>query len=170
MRYQPRHVVVRLSTETTRHREIAVKQLRSAVANGCTTSGYIWCYFDEDPVRVVRESLHVVTAAAVPISMVWLDVEDELSVANASMSVETWLWSALRALWPRRVGIYTARWFWERHVREPFNFVPLWAAQYDHQPTLESVELFGGWPRELVWGHQYSADEIDLNVFDQRAT
>jgi len=167
-RYQAEHIVVRLSTESQRHREIAITQLHSAVANGCTVSGYIWCYWDLDAAAHISAALDVADEAGVPLVMVWLDAEDTESANH--QRIVTWLHEATVLVEQRgqRCGIYTARWFWDSYVRsEEFAHLPLWAAQYDNEPTLESVQLFGGWSREMLRGKQYSADEIDLNVFSE---
>ena len=168
--YQAEHVVVRLSTESQRHREVAWAQLRSALDRGCSVSGYVWCYWDLEPRGHVTDALAVLSEAGLGTSevrMVWLDVEDTETLVLARCSVEEWLREAVSVLEAAGFmpGIYTAQWFWQTRVRGDFSRLPLWAAQYDGQPTLDSVRLFGGWTREMVWGKQYGADEIDLDVF-----
>ena len=169
--YGVEHVVVRLSTESSWHREVAWAQLRSAIDNGCTVSGYIWCYWDVEPRQHVRDALDVIREAGLgpnDVRMVWLDVEDTNALYRTSL--QYWLDEAVRAVEEAgyRAGIYTAAWFWDHYAGNvDFSRLPLWAAQYDGQPTLDSVRLFGGWTIEMVWGKQYSADEIDLNVFSE---
>lgn len=170
-RYQAEHVVVRLSTESQRHREIARAQLRSAIANGCSVSGYVWCHWDADPRQHVRDALSVLRDAGLgsaDVGVVWLDVEDTESLAQARCSLEEWLQEAVCAVQEAGyiAGVYTACWFWPK-VRGDFSHLPLWAAQYDGIPTLESVVLFGGWSREMVWGKQYQGEGIDLDVFSE---
>ena len=170
--YHAEHVVVRLSTESQRHREIAWAQLLSALGNGCSVSGYVWCYWDLDPRQHVQDALGVLSEAGLgpnEVRMVWLDVEDTESLALSRCSVDEWLRQAVSVVEAAgyRVGIYTGQWFWQPRVRGDFSRLPLWAAQYDGIPTLESVRLFGGWTREMVWGKQYSGDEIDLDVFSE---
>ena len=171
-RYQAEHVVVRLSTESDRHREVARAQSRSALGNGCTVSGYVWCYWDLEPRGHVADALEVLREAGLgpgDLEMVWLDVEDLQSLPLARCSVEEWLQEAVSVIEAAgyKAGIYTGQWFWQPRVRGSFAHLPLWAAQYDGQPTLDSVRLFGGWTIEMVWGKQYSEDEIDLNVFSE---
>ena len=171
--YEAEHVVVRLSTESQRHRDIARAQLHSALGNGCTVSGYVWCYWDLEPRGHVADALEVLSEAGLgprQVRMVWLDVEDTESLTLARYSIGEWLREAVRTVQESGyvAGIYTARWFWRQHARDvDCHHLPLWAAQYDGVPTLDSVQLFGGWDRQMVWGKQYSADEIDLDVFSE---
>ncbi len=170
--YQAEHVVVRLSTESRQHRGIATAQLCSALDRGCTVSGYVWCYWDADPRQHVADALDVLTEAGLgprEVGVIWLDVEDTESLPLARCSVDEWLREAVATVEAAgyRPGIYTGQWFWQTRVRGDFSWLPLWAAQYDGIPTLESVTLFGGWNQEMLWGKQYSADEIDLDVFSE---
>ncbi len=165
-RYQAEHVAVRLSTESDKHREIAIAQLRSVAANGCTVSGYIWCYWNQKPWSHIADALSIIQEAQAPVQMIWLDVEDEAGAERGL--IRDWLNAALDEVAKRgySAGIYTGQWFWAVYgAGDSYSHVPLWTAQYDGVPDLDSVKLFGGWARELVWGKQYGADEIDLDVF-----
>ncbi len=147
-----------------------MEQLHTAIAAGCTVSGYIWCYWDLAPIAHVRDALKVLEMAKLTpadVGMIWLDVEDTRTWPRRWLSGSQWLRDAIWAVKSAgyRPGIYTGKWFWDGYMKANFSEYPLWAAQYDGIPDLESVILFGGWTRERLWGKQYSSEGVDQNVF-----
>src|SRR4051812_1582019 len=58
--YQPDHVIIRASTESDHHRQIAREQIRATKAAGIGYSIYIWAYFDLNPVEHTANALSVV--------------------------------------------------------------------------------------------------------------
>ncbi len=165
------HVVVRLSTESQDHFDIAVAQLKSAKANGCSLSGYIWCYWDMSPEWLIASALDVLGAAGLgppDVGTIWLDVEERGPATGSIALIWPWLNAAIKAVQDDgyRVGIYTGKWFWDAFMPgvAVYGLLPLWVADYNNKPDLD-VALFGGWQR--CAGHQYSADGIDLDVFDE---
>lgn len=164
LEHKPAHIVVRLSTESDQHREIARQQLSTARLMGCTVAGYIWAYWDLDAALHVADALSV--AGDAPLTHVWLDCEDEADAAK--FTTIPWIRQAVAEIEGRglRAGIYTGRYFWRDRVGDAteFNTLPLWLASYDGRPQLASNLLpFGGWTR--VAGHQWSGDP-DRSVFD----
>lgn len=177
--HQIEHVVVRLYIPGERPPpEHSVAQIESARANGCTVGGYVWCYRSFDPVDTVRQGLLLAEIAGVKLPILWLDCETYNPTGN---NVEdpgpdaAWLKAAIaecRHLGVR-AGVYTARW-WVRLALgddfSEFSDVPTWLAEYNHVATLESVKPLPGSSRAMVWGHQFSADSVDLSVFRAEAT
>jgi hypothetical protein len=164
--HKPEYVVVRLSTEDTDKRAIAHYQLEWTWDCDCPVSGYIWCYWGLDPEYHVRDALSILkTVGMAPdeAKVIWLDAEDP-----PSGDVVAWLRTAIKTIQDAgyRAGIYTGKWWWDQHLPNVTEFahVPLWVAQYDCVALLDDVELFGGWTR--AHGKQFSADGIDLDVFD----
>lgn len=164
------HVVVRLSTESLSHQQIAIDQLEVAHAVGLSCSGYIWCYFGMDPGACVAEALGLARGSGVPLSFIWLDAEDE----PGPVDPVAWLRGAADEVRRKgyRVGIYSAAWWWSSRAggSDGCADLPLWCAQYDNDPRLESVGLFGSWPRELVAGKQWTSDPIDRDTFARWVT
>jgi GH25 family lysozyme M1 (1,4-beta-N-acetylmuramidase) len=152
---------VRLSTEGDEKRAIAEKQVDSALANVCTVSGYIWCYWDLIPESHIADALSVLNGRKP--KMIWLDVEDP-----PSGNVVDWLRRAIKAVQSAcyQAGIYTGPWWWNAHLPNitEFAHLPLWVADYNGKASLGDVELFGGWTKAA--GHQYAGHTIDLDVFD----
>lgn len=145
-------------------------QVASAKANGCKAGGYVWCYRSEDPRKTVMEAVALADECKLDSPVIWLDCETyEVGgkVVDPGPDV-AWLGAACDELRQRgrQPAIYTGAWYWNAYLPKCKAFADalLWVAQYDHIETLESVKLFGGWARAT--GKQYSADGIDLDVFD----
>jgi hypothetical protein len=161
---------VRLSTESVAKRTIALGQLRSAVFNGCAVSGYIWGYWDLKPVSHVHDAIGILGLndfTPDKVKTIWIDAEDP-----ASGDVAHWLRTAIneiRAL-GYQPGIYTGIWWIKDHLNDlsVLEGVRLWLAEYNNIADLDSVELIESLKRAQLVGHQYSADGIDLDVFDSR--
>jgi GH25 family lysozyme M1 (1,4-beta-N-acetylmuramidase) len=161
--YDPTHVVVRASTESSRHRTIARQQIRSALDAGCTVSAYIWAYFDLPPAEHAADAISVMDG--LPVERYWVDCEDVCPPGK----LEDWLSRAVALIEARgkQSGVYTSRGWWQAHGdSHGFTRLPLWTAQWDEVPTLESVVLYGGW--RSAAGKQYSTtgETLDRNVFD----
>ena len=158
---QPEHVVVRLSTESGEHTRIARAQIDQALAFGASVSGYIWAYFDLDPVQHTAHALAV--ASGYPVDLAWFDCE-----GDAAPNLDDWLSRAVALAESRRwrCGIYTSFGWWrENGDSQGFKRLPLWLANYNGLPSLTwpDLDLPGGWSQ--LAGHQYHADP-DRSVFD----
>lgn len=170
--YGAEHVVVRASTESDRHREIAREQVASAQRAGCTVSAYIWVYWDLEPVAHVRDALANLEGA--PLATVYLDCED----GNPGSALDDWLSKAVAEiefqgytteLHGYRAGIYTrTNWWVEQGNSRGFTRLPLWLANYRSAPALDSIPLPGGWT--MASGHQWTDNPIDQSVFLRAVT
>lgn len=162
--HRAQHVVVRLY-QPPEHppQDHSLAQIESARANGCTVGGYLWLYRDLDPKRQVFDAVSLAQRAGVALPVLWLDIEPYTDGSLPSVYQIHQAVDEARRL-GMRPGIYTGAWVWPR-LGNPTAFadLPLWAAEYNHTPDLESVRLFGGWERAS--GHQYSDDPVDQNVF-----
>lgn len=161
--HKPQHVVVRLSTESQHHVDIARQQLATALQAGCSVSGYVWAYFDLPPVEHTAHALSV--ADGFPLALVWFDCEDDCPPGQ----LENWLSQAVDLTEQRghRAGVYTSKGWWQGHGdSQGFTRLPLWAAQPDGIASLDIVGLFGGWTAAA--GKQWSTTggTLDRDVFD----
>lgn len=160
--HKPQHVVVRLSTESQHHLDIARQQLATARQAGCTLGGYIWAYWGEAPEQHAANALSV--AEGFDLQMVAIDCEDE---DPGLAKLEDWLARAVAQLESQgqRCWVYSSRGWWTRNGdSHGFVRLPLWVAQYDGIPELDIVGLFGGWTEAA--GKQWSDQPIDRDVFD----
>lgn len=153
------HVVVRLSLPGERIRpEIALAQIASAKANGCTVGGYVWAYADVDPAQTVRDALALAETAGVKLPVLWIDCEEDPGPDA--------LWLRVAVAECRRLGvqpgIYTGSWWWDRRFGGDVEFagLPFWLAIYDGVANL---------PDGLA-GKQYAADGVDRDVFRNEYT
>jgi hypothetical protein len=145
----------------------SLDQMASAKANGCTVGGYMWCYKDADPRLSVREALALAKQAGVTLPILWLDMEP---FTDGTMPDAYWLSQAVDECVLRGVkaGVYTGSWCW--NLGTAFKALPLWVAQYSGGPTLDDIQLFGGWTSDMVWGKQYIGEGLDQDVFRREAT
>lgn len=176
--HQAEHVVVRLYLPGERPPpEHSIAQIESARANQCSVGGYCWCYRSFDPANTVRQALLLAEIAGVALPILWLDCETYNPTGH---SVEdpgpdaAWLRAAIaecRRL-GMRPGIYSAMWWVKEYLGElsQFGKLPTWIADYNNIPTLDGVEPLPGSSRAMVYGHQFSADTIDLSVFRHEYT
>lgn len=173
--HRPAHVVVKLYLpEESISQDHSRAQIASALAAGCTVGGYVWCYRDENPRKTVRDAIGLARSAGAELPVLWLDCETykvngEIRDPGPDAA---WLREAVaesRAL-GIRPGIYTGGWWWREFMDNSREFaeLPLWAAEYDGNPDVDDVTMFGGWTRAS--GKQYaerlpSGDGLDQNVF-----
>lgn len=158
--YHPEHVIVRASTESDQHRQIARQQLQTARDAGCGISIYVWAYWDLSPVEHTADALS--TVDSFDPSYVFFDCED----GQPGGKLDDWLSRAVD-LAERRgktCGVYTSPSWWRNNGdSRGFTRLPLWLASYDGNPTLDGLDIPGGWPGAS--GHQWSSDPIDQSVF-----
>lgn len=158
--YNAQHVVVRASTESDQHRQIARQQCVTAQQAGCSIAAYIWAYFELDPVSHVKNAL--ATVQGFDLATVWVDCED----GSPGSQLDDWLSRAVAQIehMGYRAGIYTGTPWWRAQGdSHGFTRLPLWIANYNGQATLDGVPLPGGWISAS--GHQYAGDPVDQNVF-----
>jgi hypothetical protein len=178
--HRPAHVVVKLYLPVESiPKEHSLAQIASARAEGCTVGGYVWCYGEEDPRTTVRDTVGLARSAGVELPILWLDCEtykEDGVVVDAGPDA-AWLREAIDECRKLGVkpGIYTGRWWWHEHLDNTREFaeLPLWAAEYDDNPDVDDVTLFGGWTRAS--GKQYaeklpSGGRLDQNVFRDEVT
>jgi GH25 family lysozyme M1 (1,4-beta-N-acetylmuramidase) len=164
------HVIIRASLESARHIEIARAQMAFAQQAGLGLSGYLWCYWHQDPVQAVHDCLE--TYRDFPFHTLWLDAEDTEGAHSPEVVID-WLRRAIEAARGRnqRVGIYTGAWFWKQYVGNSpeLGDVPLWDANYDGEPR-SPFQPYGGWTSRAV--HQFNSaydlcgQAIDMNWID----
>lgn len=171
----PKHVVVRMYLpEENPSQDHTRAQVASARAAGCTVGGYVWCYQDLDPQKTVRDAIALARSVHLMLPVLWLDCETYKNSSGVTERGPDAAWIRAAADECRtlgvRPGIYTARWWWREHMDNTREFadLPLWAAEYDDNPDVEDVTLFGGWARAC--GKQYaeklpSGAGLDQNVF-----
>lgn len=170
--YKPEQVVVKLYLPwEIIPQSYSKAQIASARANGCPVGGYVWCYHDADPVATVNSALDLAEEAELKLSILWLDCETyEIGGVVADPGPDVgWLQAAFAACQFRGVqpGVYSGNWWLTDYLKDPdiLAGIPLWLAEYNDVPDLESVHLLSGLVAEQLCGHQYSAQEIDLDVF-----
>ncbi len=167
---RPAHVVVRLYLpEEQPPQAHSLAQIESARRAGCSVGGYLWAYGDLDPRQSVRAACSLASRAQLTLPVLWMDCEGYGADPGPDAA---WLRAALDECERLGVrgGIYTGRWWAERRLPAgEFARVPLWAAWYNGRADLDSVPLFAAWRREMLWGHQYVGEGLDLDVFDARA-
>ncbi len=147
---------VRLSTETSQKRDIAIRQLQAGAAANKRLHGYGWAYWDADPVRSVNNWLRVAHLAEVTLHKLWVDCEDTIV---EPVKTALWIRKAVEELDIKRqpCGIYTRRDWWD-NIAAYVNLssYSLWTAQYDGIPSLHNVVLYGGW--KAVYAKQFTGE------------
>jgi hypothetical protein len=149
--------------------DVAAQQLATLQAGGITQlQGYVVWWFGNAP-DYLGPLLEVLATAGV--TTCWLDVEDTRPYALDQRIAELRAAVAYIAARGLRPGIYSARWYWTRYMGDCVDFatLPLWAAQYDDDPDVRTVTLFGGWERAQVKQYHGTASvagipAVDLNV------
>jgi GH25 family lysozyme M1 (1,4-beta-N-acetylmuramidase) len=176
----PNHIVVRLYLpEENPSQDHTRAQIASARAAGCTVGGYVWCYQDMDPRKTVRDAIALARSVHLMLPVLWLDCETYKNSSGVTERGPDAPWIRAAADECRqlgvRPGIYTARWWWRDFMDDTTEFadLPLWAAEYDDNPDVDDVTLFGGWTRAS--GKQYaeklpSGAGLDQNVFRDEVT
>jgi hypothetical protein len=155
--------------------EVTRQQLEIAIRGGMTVDLYVYLYWTESVASEVRDALAL--AAEFPeVGRIWLDVEEDPGSRSAA-ELEHLVEEALDALGDFPGGIYTGRGFWTSYMDDSHRFaeLPLWYAHYDHEPSLETWEPFGGWTEPM--GKQYADHHehtcglpMDRNVMWSSAT
>ena len=166
--HQPQHCIIHLyhDQESPPFAHSAA-QVQSALDNGCTVGGYCFLYPGTDMVRMVNSVADRCASIGLVLPILWLDVEsfNGQDITPGDLAAAVSHSDALGI----PTGIYTSREMWRR-IGSPTGFqgLPLWAAQYDGQPTLESLLPVPNLP--LAVAHQYRGDPLDLNVMLEEYT
>lgn len=130
---------------------VAPHNIQEAHARGFECHGYTnvspW---HADPVAAAKG----IAGSTWPlIAMLWVDVEID-GVTEAMIQDACNKAKAEKS----RVGIYSARWFWQGRLGNPkwpwLLEYPLWVADYDDDPDLSTAALFGPWP--AAYAKQYT--------------
>lgn len=123
-------------------------QVPALLDAGIDVHVYVW--LAGDGAAQVRDALARVRRWLGRLGGVWLDVEDTsagaLTPAGRLAVVRSAVEAARAAAPALPVGIYTARWFWERWMADSDALAefPLWVAEYDGRRDL-AFAPFGGW-------------------------
>lgn len=145
------------------------EQLRSARDNGCTVGGYVFGYAGTNPVRTVLDVVGLAQAEGVSLPVLWIDVESYEGEPGPDVE---WIRDAVSECnrLGIRPGIYTGRWYWDAYLPDvtEFSHLPLWLAEYDNDPNVDNVTLFGGWNEAA--GKQFTSTPVDQNVFRPQYT
>lgn len=145
---------------------------------------YVWLWFGLGRPDIERKLDLFEPWRLNPIWFVWLDIEDVETVGPTTNAWEIErrvqiVWDAIRAIEARgyKVGLYTARWYWQPYVGDRTDFAgfPLWTAQYDGIDDVDVFWPFGGWTRAQV--KQFVGDvwywmedgRVDLSVYREDA-
>lgn len=172
-----RRAVVQLVNERVlTHRE----QIPALLAAGIEVEAYVYLWFSSGAGFIRRRMTWALDelAAFPEVRRVWLDCEQGETdnppygggTDTAEMIREAITVAGERAY---EVGIYTAKWWWDRfqHGVTAFSTLPLWAAQYDGRQDT-AISAFGGWERATM--KQFAGDSvlagvggIDLNWYEE---
>lgn len=125
------------------------QQATKAMNAGLEVEAYVWLVWDNaDP--GARLSWYLDLVQQCPwVRRVWLDCEQTDGWQDAASTVSL-IAQAREQVKARglEVGIYTGAWWWQPYTDNEGGFwdLPLWLADYDYRPTLESAHLpLGGW-------------------------
>lgn len=156
-----RHVIVKAyqSIEGPQNQAHAKAQIQSALANGCSIGAYCWLYTSVDPARQVADSLGLMAGQGVTLPLLWLDIE---KYTDGTMPNAAQIRAALAACEAQgiRGGIYSGKYVWQELGNPSLPGVPLWSANYDFNPTLDTPS-YGD--MELV-AHQFTSSPLDRSV------
>ena len=170
-----RAVVQVVNERITTHRE----QIPALLAAGIETEAYVYQWFSGGPEFIRRRMNWALDELAVfpEVRRVWLDCEqgeDDNPPYGGGMETIEMIRLAITLAGERgyEVGIYSAKWFWDRYLHEvtEFSTLPLWAAQYDGRQDT-SIVPFGGWERAEMKqyagiGEIAGVGGIDFNWFE----
>lgn len=159
-----RHVIV-----GTQEMGIARQQMEMAIEHGMTVDAYVYLLWDGDIRAQVASALAF--ARSYPVGMLWLDVE-QAPDGRGRAELEDLVADAADACGDFPCGIYTGGWWWNEHMgdSEIVTDLPLWFANYDGSPSMDTYasQRVGAW--EAAWGKQYAGDlhlcgiDVDLNT------
>lgn len=163
-----RHVVVKLyQSFEIPPQEHSIDQIESARLEGATAGGYFWLYrvAPADARAQVRGALAVADEAGLALPVLWVDVED---YTDGTIPTARQVSDALDECAKHSVlgGVYWNEGIWRRLGSPDFGGVPLWAADWDEIPLLDTP-AFGDM---ILVGKQYTStapdgSPLDRNVF-----
>lgn len=165
---QAEHVVVKLyqTVEVAGGRTHALAQMQSALSQGCSVGGYVWLY-NSVPIRQqIGDAVSLAQAAGITLPVLWLDIE---RYTDGTMPTEAQIRDAVAACRDLGVkpGIYTGFYIWQGLGNPSFPGVPLWSANYDGNPSLNTPS-YGDMDLKA---HQWTSTApdgtgLDRSVFD----
>jgi GH25 family lysozyme M1 (1,4-beta-N-acetylmuramidase) len=156
------HVVVRMYMADIEgpspHHSVA--QTASARQNGASVSNYFWLYSGIDPRYQVQQAIDTMIRCGTWDAMLWIDVESY----EGSFPTPAEIQEALDACadFGVHAGIYSGAWVFQELGNPQFPGVPLWVADYDGSPEIDTPP-FGGM---VVWGKQYADVAPDGSPLD----
>jgi hypothetical protein len=161
-----------------------LQTLKQALDSGIdfTVDIYLYVHWPEQnswdtPVAdQVSESIDLVTTI-VPISAtrLWLDLEEDFHPRWTADDAKNLISQSVAVCTERGMpcGMYTGYNFWYYKMGNPtwFRYLPLWFANYDQNPSLDtwSYERFGGWVKPVAKQYSESGNlcgkDTDHNTF-----
>ncbi len=127
-----------------------VGQIRACVAAGLQVEAYVYLWFTLGASDIKRK---LELLKGLPISRVWLDVEDTTATHMSAKQRANLVMAALDVIQAAgfETGIYTGGWFWraEQYMANTIAFraFNLWSAQYDGIADASVFTPYGGWDR-----------------------
>lgn len=175
---RPQHVVVRFYLpEEQPPEEHTLEQVASTKALGASVGGYCWGYPDLSPGKTVDDTLALAGRAGVTLPILWLDLEEYQQAPGPDTAWISRFEAACNG-YGQRWGIYSARWYWLKHMaipgtnppqyRRDFEHVPWWIAEYDNIDDLSNFDTFEGLGQ--VAGKQYTNAPVDQSVMLEAVT
>lgn len=158
------HVIVRMYQGLeSPPREHSIDQVASARALDCSVGTYGWLYTQINPRGQVNDQLLTASLADVlPPPVLWQDIEHYQGRLPIASEIDAALDECAKQ--GVRGGIYSRKGVWDEIGNPNFPGVPLWVADYDGIPTLESTEPFG---EMTLVAKQYTSTAPDGSGLDR---
>lgn len=146
------------------------QQIPVLLAAGLEVEAYVYLWLGGNTAQQVLDAIAKVGAWRTHVGRLWLDAED-VSVPEHQHANLAAIEAAVRAC-SMPTGVYTAGWWWRPYVGDSgaFAHLPLWAAEYDGEPSMRFTP-FGGW--SVCAMKQHAGDTslagisgVDLNWYE----
>lgn len=173
-RHQVQHAIIRLYLpwESVPWDHTAA-QVRSARDNAISVGGYAWAYRSISPEATIKAVITRCAEIGLVLPLLWLDCETYKgpngTIADPGPDAD-WLARAVACAedqYGMACGLYTGAWWIEQYFPggadefAKFSRLPLWIADYDGDPSLETATIPKGWAS--VAAKQYADKPIDLD-------
>ena len=150
-----------------------VAQVRSARDNGVSIGGYVWAYRNISPEATIKAVITRCAEIGLVLPLLWLDCENYMvngQIADPGPDAD-WLSRAVdcaERIYEMACGLYTGAWWVQGHFPggtdefAKFSRLPLWIADYDGDPSLDTATVLPGWTS--VACKQYTDQPVDLDT------